>query len=107
MLVAEAGLDFVFETDIFANPFCVSPLLGSPAIVLADKAAASLADPGHSLPSLLPPPAAVGSLPQRATLVGLITRRSLQIFFIIKENTTQMGGVFFGTSHRKRYLVFI
>ena len=32
--------------------FCVSTLLGCPAIVLGDGAPASLADPGHSLPSL-------------------------------------------------------
>ena len=38
-------------------------LLGCPANVLGDGAPASLADPGHALPSLLPPPAAVGSRP--------------------------------------------
>jgi len=34
-----------------------------PGIFLADGAAASSADRGHSLASFLPPPAAVGSLP--------------------------------------------
>ena len=34
-----------------------------PGSFLADSAAASSADRGHSLPSLYPPPAAVGSLP--------------------------------------------
>ena len=38
--------------------------MGSPANVLAVGAAASLADPGHSLGSLYLPPAALPSLPR-------------------------------------------
>ena len=43
--------------------FGTGVLLGSPANVLADGAAASLADPCHSLGSLYLPPAALPSLP--------------------------------------------
>ena len=44
---------FSFVLDIYQNRFCVSTLLGSPAIVLAGGAASSLADPGHSLAGLI------------------------------------------------------
>ena len=59
--------------------------VGVPGALLADRAATSLTDPGHSLASFLPPPAAVGSLPQRATLAGLITRRSGKACFASRE----------------------
>jgi len=49
-----------------------------------------------ALASFLPPLAAVGALAQQATPVGLITRRSLEPFFITKKNTTRLGGVLFG-----------
>ena len=51
----------------------------------------------HSLGSLLPPPAALPSLPQRATLVGLITRRLLQGLHCKprKRKTTPFGVVSF------------
>ena len=51
----------------------------------------------HSLRSLLPPPAALPSLPQRATLVGLITwdGRCEACCHNQKENPIQMDGVFF------------
>ena len=56
LMVAEAGKLQLIKTRTYV-------LLGCPANVLGDGAPASLADPGHALPSLLPPPAAVGSLP--------------------------------------------
>ena len=59
-MVAEAGLDICLTGRFLrigsAARFAV------PGVRLADGAAASFTDPGHSLPSLLPPPAAVGSL---------------------------------------------
>lgn len=44
---------------------CGSTLLRCPAAASLDKASLRLADRCHSLPFLSPPPAAVGSLPQR------------------------------------------
>ena len=65
---------FAFVTDNCKSRFCVSTLLRCPAEAAPGEAGLLLADRCHSLAFLLPPPAAVGSLPQRATLVGLITR---------------------------------
>ena len=65
-----------------------------PGVRLAGGAAALHTDRCTALPSLFPPLAAVGSLTQRATLVGLITQRLLQFLSRTKENTTRLGGVF-------------
>ncbi len=45
---------FIFVTDIYKKRFCVSTLLRCPANVLGGGAPSSLADRGHSLPSLDP-----------------------------------------------------
>ena len=73
MLVAGGGHFITFVTGIYQERFCVSPLLRCPAEATPGEAGLLLADRCHSLRSLLPPPAALPSLPQRATLVGLIT----------------------------------
>ena len=65
---------------------------GDAANVLADGAAASLADRCHSLPSLLPPPAAVGSLPKLEPLVRVIGTK--------KDDPE--GSSFFGAGGRTR-----
>ncbi len=49
----------------------IAPPVAVPDIFLADKAAASAIDRCHSLPSLLPPPAAVGSLPMAGMTVSV------------------------------------
>ena len=99
-LVAEKGfglcLNVRFSTIGSAARFAV------PGVRLAGGAAALHTDRCTALPSLFPPLAAVGSLTQRATLVGLITRRLLQFLSRTKENTTRAGGVFFGCGGRTR-----
>jgi len=70
-MVAEAGLEPTTSGYRFA-PVAV------PGVRLGDGAPSLHADRGHSLRSLHPPPAALPSLPQRATLVGLITRMVAQ-----------------------------
>jgi len=71
-MVAEAGLDLCLTDELSvigsASRFAV------PCVRLADDAAALHTDRCTALPSLLPPQAAVGSLTQRAALVGLITK---------------------------------
>jgi len=68
-----------------------------PGVRLADSAAALHTDRCHSLPSLHPPQAAVGSLSQRATLVGLITRTEDQGLLCAARKTkpTLLGGLRF------------
>ena len=52
----------------------------------AVRGALALFDRCHSLASLLPPPAALGSLPQRAPLVGLITRSAESPTLFVRRN---------------------
>jgi len=72
--VEEAGLHQCL-TENFRNNRPAARFAAS-GVRLADKSAALHADLCTALRSLLPPPAVLPSLTQRATLVGLITRRS-------------------------------
>ena len=79
-MVTEAGLDLRLN--------CWLSFIGSAArFAVPDKIfgltlTLDFIDRCTALPSLTPPPAAVGSLTQRATLGGLITRRPIEAFFM-------------------------
>ena len=67
---------FFFVTKLFLNSVLRISPVAVPYIFGGGHSRLENIDRGHSLGSLLPPPAALPSLPQRATLVGLITRRA-------------------------------
>ena len=100
-LVAEAGLDL--------RQNCWLSFIGSAArFAVPDKIfgltlTLDFIDHCTALPSLTPPPAAVGSLTQRATLVGLITRRPIEACFItIKKTPSGWMGFLYGCGGRTR-----
>ena len=63
---------YISNQMIFYFRFC-NPVCGADICLRRQRSLASV-DRCTALPSLHPPPAALPSLPQRATLVGLITR---------------------------------
>ena len=73
LMVAEAGLDVRLSGRLLnigsAARFAVPDKIFGLTLIL------DFIDHCTALPSLTPPPAAVGSLTQRATLAGLITRK--------------------------------
>ena len=97
MLVAEAGLEpticydnISFQWNVAAD-HSVIPVCGARQRRRATKCARRSPTAALTAPSLLPPLAAVGLVTQRATLAGLITRRSFESFFITKKEHHPIG----------------
>ena len=74
-MVAEAGLGFVFLTKICKSRFCVSTPLRCPIKSSGLRFPSILSTAALAASALLLPPAARRLATQRATLVGLITRK--------------------------------
>ena len=83
-LVAETGL-LVFVTNICDNQFCVSPRLRCPKKASGLRISSLFSTSALTAPSLHLPLAALGLVTQRATLVGLTTRRSDKACFASRE----------------------